>query len=63
LKPGETIAVPAQQVTPDFAKEGASAVVFFMTDVHFSQWQLWKADLESSEQAARSLDQDARSSH
>lgn len=61
LKPGETVDVPAQQVSTDFAKEGVSAVVFFVTDVHLAENNLWKADLESAEQAARKLELKVRS--
>ena len=61
LKPGETVDVPAQQVSTDFAKEGASAVVFFVTEVHLAENNVWKADLESAEQAARKLDLKVRS--
>jgi hypothetical protein len=61
LKPGETVDVPAQQVSTDFANEGASAVVFFLTDVHLAENNVWKADLESAEQAARKLDLKVRS--
>lgn len=59
-KPGETTEVPAQQVNPEFAKEGASAVVFFVTDVRFGEGQVWKADLESTEQEARKFERKVR---
>jgi hypothetical protein len=61
LNPGETVDVPAQQVSTDFAKEGASAVVFFVTDVHLGENNLWKADLETAEQGARKLELRVRS--
>jgi len=63
LKPGETVDVPAQQVSTNFATEGASAVVFFVTDVHLAENNAWKADLESAEQAARKLDLKVRSAN
>lgn len=61
LKPSETADVPAQQVSPDFAKQGASAVVFFVVDVHLAENNSWKADLESVDQEAPKLEQEVRS--
>jgi hypothetical protein len=62
FKPGETVDVPSQQVSTDFWKEGASAVVFFVTDISLADKSIWKADLTSTEEAARSLEQKVRSS-
>jgi hypothetical protein len=62
FKPGETVDVPSQQVSTDFWKEGASAVVFFVTDVSLAGNGSWKTDLRSSEEAARGLEQKVRSS-
>ena len=55
IKPGEVVAVPAQQVSPDFAREGASALVFFITDVHSAKGPTWSPILDKVEQEAREL--------
>ncbi|SRR5712692_4896092 len=56
IKPGETADVPAQAVSPDFGREGASAVVFFVTDVCTAAGNAWKPELEKIEQKAREMD-------
>lgn len=57
IKPGETADVPAQGVSPDYArKEGASAVVFFVTDIYTAAGNAWKPELEKIEQKAREMD-------
>jgi hypothetical protein len=53
IDPGRTVEVPAQRVSPSFAAEGASAVVFFITDVHSATGTVWKPELEEIEHEAR----------
>jgi hypothetical protein len=61
ISPGDTADVPAQGVSTDFSKEGASAVVFFVTDVHsagdniLAVDNIWKPDLEMIEEKARTM--------
>ena len=45
IKPGEVANVPAQAVSLDFVKEGASAVFFFVTDVYSTGVPAWKPEL------------------
>lgn len=52
LEPGQTAQVPAQGVNPHFAAEGASAVVFFVTDVQTVSGTVWRPDLARIEQDA-----------
>jgi hypothetical protein len=52
VDPGRTVEVPAQRVSPSFS-EGASAVVFFITDVHSAMGTVWKPELEEIEHEAR----------
>jgi hypothetical protein len=42
IDPGRTVEVPAQRVSPSSSAEGASAVVFFITDVHSATGTVWK---------------------
>lgn len=53
IDPGRTVEVPAQRVSPSFSAEGASAVVFFITDVHSAKGTVWKPELEEIEHEAR----------
>lgn len=56
IKPGEVASVPAQQVSVAYAKEGATSVVFFVTEVHFTSGSVWKPDTEVFEARARELE-------
>lgn len=56
IRPGEIANVPAQTVSLDFAKEGGSAVVFFVTDVYSAGGPTWKPDLDKIEQKARQME-------
>lgn len=56
IKPGEVANVPAQAVSLDFVKEGASAVVFFVTDVYSTGVPAWKPELAKVEQKAREME-------
>jgi hypothetical protein len=53
IDPDRTVEVPAQRVSPSFSAEGASAVVFFITDVHSARGTVWKPELEKIEHEAR----------
>jgi hypothetical protein len=55
IDPGQTAEVPAQGVSPHFYADGASAVVFFVTDVHTATNIVWKPELEKIEQEARQM--------
>jgi hypothetical protein len=61
VRPGTTIDVPAQGVSMDYAKEGAIAVVFFVTDVRTAppngttESNVWRPTLEKLEEQAFSL--------
>ena len=56
IKPGEVANVPAQAVSLDFVKEGASAVFFFVTDVYSTGVPAWKPELVKVEQKAREME-------
>ena len=68
ISPGATIDVPAQRVSMDHAKEGAMAVVFFVTDVRTSgqngttESSVWRATLEKVEEQALARTKSATSS-
>jgi hypothetical protein len=49
ITPGTVVDVPAQQVSPNFAQEGASAIVFFVTDIRSRDVPVWKPEIESVE--------------
>jgi hypothetical protein len=55
IEPGQTTDVPAQGVNPHFAAEGASAVVFFVTDVRTLSGTVWRPELARIERDARQM--------
>jgi hypothetical protein len=55
LEPEQTAEVPAQGVNPQFAADGATAVVFFITEVRTVSGTVWRPDLSLIEQAARRM--------
>ncbi len=65
LSSGSTIVVPAQEVSIDYAKEGAIAVVFFVTAIHTSKGtgteagSVWKLATEEFETEALALTKSA----
>ena len=63
VRPGTTIDVPAQGVSMDYAKEGAIALVFFVTDVRTPNGAtaegVWRPALEKFEEQALSLTKSA----
>ncbi len=65
---GTTVEVPAQGVSMDYAKEGAIAVVFFVTDIRTSKENgatesiVWKPALEELEQQALMMTKSVMSS-
>ncbi len=65
VRPGATIDVPAQGVSMDYAKEGAIALVFFVTDVRTAAPSgataegVWRPALEKFEEQALSLTKSA----
>jgi hypothetical protein len=65
ISPGATINVPAQGVSMDYPKEGALAVVFFVTDVRTSgqngttESSVWRLSLEKFEEQALALTKSA----
>jgi len=54
LEPEQTTKVPAQGVNPQFA-DGATAVVFFVTEVRTISGTVWRPDLSRIELGARQL--------
>lgn len=65
IAPGATIEVPAQHVSMSYAKEGAIAVIFFVTDIHTSAPSgattegLWNPTIDQFEQQALALTKSA----
>jgi hypothetical protein len=65
VRPGTTIDVPAQGVSIDYAKEGAIALVFFVTDVRTpapngaTVESVWRPALEKFEEQALSATKSA----
>jgi hypothetical protein len=57
IKPGSTWDAPAQSVSPEYTKQGAAAVAFFVAEVYPSTGEPWKADLIQMRQQARSVAQ------
>jgi hypothetical protein len=55
VKPGATWNVAAQSVSPEYAKQDAAAVAFFVAEVYPSTGEPWKADLIQMRQEARNL--------
>jgi hypothetical protein len=55
IDPGQIIEVPAQAASPSFSVENASALVFFITDVHTATGTVWNPELEQIEKEARHL--------
>jgi hypothetical protein len=55
LEPGQTTVVPAQGVNPRFAVEGATVMVFFVTEVRAASGTVWKPELSRIEQDARQI--------
>lgn len=55
IKPGNVVTVPAQQVSPAFAREGAIDVVFFVAEVRSMGGPVWKPTMEKVEREAREL--------
>jgi len=53
IEPGETWDAPGQSVSPDHAREGASAVAFFVAEVYLSGEQPWKEDIAQVRKKAR----------
>ena len=68
IAPGTTVEVPAQGVSMDYAKEGAIAVVFFVTDIRTSKENgatesiVWKPAIEELEQQALTMTKSVMSS-
>jgi hypothetical protein len=65
VRPGTTIDVPAQGVSTDYAKEGAIALIFFVTDVRTpapdgaTAEGVWRPALEKFEEQALSITKSA----
>jgi hypothetical protein len=60
VAPGASTKVPAQGVSPDYAKEGAVALVFFVAEVRTSKERsgdslMWRPAIEEIEQQAIAL--------
>jgi hypothetical protein len=53
--PGQMVAVPAQGVSPNLVAEGASAIVFFVAEVHSANHATWRPELEQIEGQARQM--------
>ena len=59
IRPGEIVHVSAQEVSVRYAKEGATSVVFFVTDVRFSSGAAWEPGTAVFETKARDLERKA----
>ena len=53
IEPGGTWDAPSQAVSPDYARQGASVVAFFVAEVYLAGEQPWKADLVQVREEAR----------
>jgi hypothetical protein len=52
---GATWDAPAQSVSPEYAKQGATAIAFFVAEAYPSGGKPWKADLVQIRRQARSI--------
>jgi hypothetical protein len=53
IEPGKTWKAPAQSVSPDHAKQGASAIAFFVAEVYLAGGKPWKANIGQVREQAR----------
>jgi len=58
---GATWDAPAQLVSPEYAKQGATAIAFFVAEAYPSGGKPWKADLAQVRQQAESIALQAKS--
>ena len=55
IEPGAVWDTPPQSVSPEFGKEGATAIVFFVAEAYPSGEKPWKADLVQTRKQAGSI--------
>jgi hypothetical protein len=55
IEPGATWVAPAQLVSPEYAKQGATVIAFFVAEAYPSIGKPWKADLVQMRQQAGSI--------
>lgn len=56
IRKSEIATVPAQFVSPDLTKRGATFVLFFVAETRDDSGNIWRADLEKVEAQARKLE-------
>jgi hypothetical protein len=61
IETGATWDAPAQEVSSEYAKRGATAIAFFVAEAYPSDGRPWKADLGEIRQQAESIASKIRS--
>jgi hypothetical protein len=52
IAPGQTASVPSQSISPKIGKD-ASAIAFFVAEIHYTDGEVWNADIKEVNREAK----------
>jgi len=54
ITPGQTVKVPPQSISPKVGQD-ASAIAFFVAEIHFADGKVWNAEMKEVKREAKAL--------